>query len=146
MANQLYTIGYEGRGLDDLIAALKDKGIECLVDVREIPLSRKRGFSKSALAERLGRERISYAHFKQLGSPKPVREQLKATKDYAGFFSRMDKYLSAQTDAMELAYQHVSSTTCCLMCFERLAAQCHRTTVAQKLKERNGNDLKVTHI
>ena len=32
------------------------------------------------------------------------------------------------------------------MCFERLAAQCHRTMVAQKLKERNGNGLEVTHI
>ena len=146
MANRLYTIGYEGRTLDGLIGTLRDEGIDCLVDVREIPLSRKRGFSKSALAERLGREGIHYVHFKELGSPKPLRDELKTTKDYTTFFAEMDKHLSTQADAVESAYEQVMSRTCCLMCFEQLAAQCHRKVVARKLIQRNGNGLKVEHL
>ncbi len=146
MANHLYTIGYEGRTVENLIGMLRDNGVDCLLDVREIPLSRKKGFSKSALAESLGREGIHYVHFKALGSPKPLRDKLKSTKDYAGFFAAMDKHLSTQTEALELTYQQVMARTCCLMCFERLAAQCHRKAVARKLTERNGNGLKAEHL
>jgi len=85
-------------------------------------------------------------HFKQLGSPKPLRDELKATKNYVSFFAEMDKHLSTQTEALESAYEHVMDRTCCLMCFEKLAAECHRKVVARKLIERNGNGLKLTHM
>lgn len=146
MANRFYTIGYEGRNIDGFVGDLHGKHVKCLIDVREIPLSRKRGFSKSSLSRRLHEEGISYVHFKELGSPKDVRDELKATKDYVRFFAEMDKYLSAQSQAVESVYEHVMDQTCCLMCFERLASQCHRKTVAKKIKERDGNGLQVTHI
>ncbi|WP_456372579.1 hypothetical protein [Methanocaldococcus sp.] len=37
----IYTIGYEGRSLEEFIQVLKDVGINVVVDVRELPLSRK---------------------------------------------------------------------------------------------------------
>ena len=43
----LYTFGYEGFDIDRFIARLKDVGIKTIVDVRQLPLSRKRGFSKA---------------------------------------------------------------------------------------------------
>ena len=146
MANSLYTIGYEGRTLDNLVGVLKGEGVDCLIDVREIPLSRKRGFSKSALAGRLAQEDIHYVHFRELGSPKPLRDEVKATGDYAAFFTEMDKHLSAQTEAIETVYEQLVDRTCCLMCFERLASQCHRKVVARKLIEHSANALEVTHL
>ncbi len=146
MSSRLYTIGYEGIDIDSLIQQLKDNAVECLIDVRQIPLSRKRGFSKTALETSLAAERIQYVHLKELGSPKRLRERLKQTWDYRDFFKKMDAYLASRTDAIESAYQHVRRLVCCLMCFEHIAEHCHRTIVAKKIKERDGNGLRITNI
>ena len=146
MARQLFTIGYEGMNLDGFIEKLKNFAINCLIDVREIPFSRKRGFSKSALSQRLLSENIRYIHLKELGSPKLVREKLKTSRDYLTFFKKMDEYLTDKQEAIENVYKYVLDNTCCLMCFERLAAECHRKIVAMKIKERDGNGLQINNI
>ena len=146
MAEELFTIGYEGMSLDGFVAQLKNFAIDCLIDVREIPLSRKRGFSKSELAQRLNRENIHYVHYKELGSPKPLREKLTVNQDYPTFFKKMDKYLANKKEAIENAYSYVADNTCCLMCFERLVENCHRKIVAAKIKEWGGNGLQIINI
>ena len=83
---ELLTIGYEGRAIDEFIARLKQFNISRLIDVREIPLSRKPGFSKTSLRERLEDEKIEYVHIKALGSPSPIRNKLKTDWDYDYFF------------------------------------------------------------
>lgn len=70
----LYTVGYEGVDLDEFIATLKTFGIKQIIDVRDLPLSRKRGFSKNALASALAEAGVKYLHVKSLGDPKPGRE------------------------------------------------------------------------
>ena len=57
----LYTVGYEGAVLGDFIATLKAFGIKQIIDVRDLPLSRKRGFSKNALASALAEAGIRSA-------------------------------------------------------------------------------------
>ena len=47
-SNHLFTLGYEGLDIDAFVARVRDAGIRVIVDVRELPLSRKKGFSKSA--------------------------------------------------------------------------------------------------
>ena len=53
MKRKLYTIGYSGFDIESFIDKLLLNEIECLIDVREIPISRKKGFSKNALLTRL---------------------------------------------------------------------------------------------
>ena len=146
MSKELFTVGYEGIDIDNFIMHLKDNAIDCLLDVREIPLSRKRGFSKTALSERLNKENIYYVHFRELGSPKPIREKLKASRDYSVFFKRINQYLDGKIETIENAYHYVRKNTCCLMCFEHLAAACHRKIVARKIKELDGNGLQIKNI
>lgn len=146
MAKELFTIGYEGMALDGFVARLKNFAIDCLIDVREIPISRKYGFSKSGLTQRLDRENIHYVHFKELGSPKPIRQKLKINRDYLAFFKKMDKHLTNKKEAIENAYSYVVDNTCCLMCFEHIAEQCHRKIVAIKIKEWGGNGLRIINI
>jgi uncharacterized protein (DUF488 family) len=146
MARKLFTVGYQGTTIEAFIAHLTNKNIDCVLDVRAFPLSRKPGFSKTALAQTLSRAKIQYAHLGDLGTPKPIRDNLKSDGDYPRFFKRMNAYLAGQKDAIEAAYSYVLNNTCCLMCFERLAAECHRKIVAAKIKARNGNGLKVKHI
>src|SRR4051812_21330935 len=68
-AKKLYTIGYEDVTLERFVSALKDAGVELLIDVRAVPLSRKPGFSKNRLAARLAEEDIEYLGLRGLGTP-----------------------------------------------------------------------------
>lgn len=146
MSTRLFTIGYEGAGLQDFLDCLERNAVECLLDVREIPFSRKRGFSKTPLSKALEERGIRYVHFKELGSPSSVREELKQGQDYRKFFHEIEEYLATQVEGIERAYSYIGRMTCCLMCYERLAAECHRKVVASKIKERDGNGLEVKHL
>ncbi len=146
MPTQLFTVGYEGTSIDAFISNLLTNNIDCILDVRALPLSRKSGFSKTELARRLNRAKIDYVHLADLGAPKPMRENLKSTRDYLTFFKSMERYLGNKEDAIEAAYSYVINHTCCLMCFERLAAECHRKIVARRIKAREGNGLQIKHI
>ena len=46
---KLYTIDYEGADLNDFVTTLKDAKTNVLLDVQELPVSRRKGFSKTAL-------------------------------------------------------------------------------------------------
>lgn len=146
MRCELFTVGYEGTNIESFIDNLRANSISCILDVRALPLSRKRGFSKTQLAARLMREQISYIHLPELGTPKNIRDTLKSTHDYTTFFEKMEKYLAGRKDAIKEAYNHVRSVRCCLMCFERLAEQCHRKIVAEKIRTTNRDDIQITHI
>lgn len=146
MVKRLFTAGYEGTTIDEFIDRLQANRINCVLDVRFLPLSRKPGFSKTKLARRLGQSNIKYVHLVELGTPKTLREYLKSTGNYSDFFKKMNKYLAGKKDAIEEAYRYVIHKRCCLMCFEQLSDQCHRKIVARKIKIRDGNDLQIKHI
>lgn len=146
MGVQLFTIGYEGKDLATFLDCLEENAIDCLVDVREIAFSRKKGFSKTALATALEDRGIQYVHTKELGSPTPLRKALKANGDYGTFFRGMEEHLGTQPDSIERVYNRVTEMKCCLMCYEKLAAMCHRKVVAKKIKERDGNGMEVKHL
>ena len=143
---KLLTIGYEGREIDEFINRLKRFNISRLIDVREIPLSRKRGFSKSALRERREDENIEYVHVKALGSSSTIRNKLKSDRDYDYFFKAYSNYLSQNMEVLIEVYQFISDGINCIMCYERMPEKCHRSTVADKIKEYDGNGLKIKHI
>lgn len=128
------TIGYEGATLDDFIATLVAAKIRRLLDVRELPISRRKGFAKTALSEALAKANIEYVHLKGLGDPKPGREAARR-KDYSTFqriFAGHMKSKPAITD-LEKASHFVMAGGTCLMCFERDPHTCHRQIVADAL-------------
>jgi uncharacterized protein (DUF488 family) len=143
---ELFTIGYEGRAIEEFIARLKHFNISRLIDVREIPLSRKSGFSKTSLCEKLKDNQIDYVHIRALGSPSPIRKKLKSDSDYDYFFKAYNKYLSNNANVIKEVYNFISDGINCIMCFERLPEKCHRSAVADKIKEYDGNGLKIQHI
>ncbi len=143
---ELLTIGYEGREIDEFVNRLKSFSVTRLIDVREIPLSRKKGFSKSILGERLKDEHIEYVHAKPLGSPATIRNKLKSDWDYKYFFKAYSEYLSRNMDAVKRVHQFLFEGVTCIMCFERFPEKCHRSIVADKIKEYDGNGLKIKHI
>lgn len=143
----LFTIGYEDRNIAEFIVRLQRNGIETLIDVREIPISRKPGFSKSKLSKYLETANIKYIHIRELGSPKVLRQELDMDKDYNRFFDKFGKYLNTQIKVLKSLYREIiTNETSCLMCMERDPSYCHRMLVAEKIKEVDGNGLKIAHI
>src|SRR5687768_13417822 len=73
----IFTIGYEGATMAEFLATLRQAGVERVIDVRALPLSRRPGFSKSSLAAELNAMGIDYVHLKPLGTPKRGRDAAK---------------------------------------------------------------------
>jgi uncharacterized protein (DUF488 family) len=132
----LTTIGYEGASLDDFIATLKAARVHTLIDVRELPISRRRGFAKNALSSALEDEGIRYVHLKGLGDPKEGREAARA-EDFDKFLRIYRRHLktpAAQKDLAE-ALRLSADTDACLMCYERDYKTCHRLLVAEAIAD-----------
>jgi uncharacterized protein (DUF488 family) len=142
----LYTIGYEGRKPDDLVAVLKNGGVTCVVDVRQMPLSRKPGFSKSALATFLASHGIEYVGFPRLGTPPAIRNHYKKSGDFALLKHDYSRYLSTQEPAVAELRDLVSQGGCALLCFERDPAKCHRAILAEVIARRSGSSFCVEHL
>ncbi len=73
MRGALFTAGYEGVGLRALNAALQGVGVSPVADARQLPLSRRAGFSKRMLEASPAAEGIGCTHLKELGPPKEGR-------------------------------------------------------------------------
>jgi len=129
---RLFTIGYEGLTLAEFLARLVERGINLVVDVRELPLSRRKGFSKTPLSQALAGAGIEYRHERALGAPKPVRERLRADKDLNGYFRRFDRYLATQGPVLENLAETCMGRVA-LLCVERDPETCHRSSVAREL-------------
>ena len=131
----VYTIGYEGTDIDRFVDTLMVVGIKLVADVRAVALSRKKGFSKTALRNRLEQAGIAYQHFGALGDPKPGREAARQGKlgEFRSIYNHHLQGSEAQ-DAMTSLKLTVSQTPSCLLCFERDPTVCHRSIIAQSLK------------
>ena len=141
-----YTIGYEGWELDEFVTRLREQRVEVLIDIREKPASRKPGFSKTPLREALEEAGIEYVHVKALGSPSAIRYEYKNGGDKETFFKAYRTYLKTQLAHLRTVLDAVREKTCCLMCLERHAMDCHRSAVSDMLKELDGNGLTFHNI
>ena len=129
-AGPIYTIGYEGRTVQELLHELVRNGVELLVDVRLTPLSRKKGFSKNALAAALRDVGVEYRHQPGLGNPKDNREAFRKGHESARARYRTHVTDDAQPvidETIEMAqHQRVA-----LLCFEREHSECHRSCITE---------------
>lgn len=127
----VYTIGYEGRSIEDFVELLKKHGVEVLADVRHLPLSRKKGFSKTALGNALEDAGIRYEHFRQVGNPKHIR---KSGLPQQELLAAYDDHMSELWDeALPDLVETATDAATCLMCYELEPCDCHRTSVAKQL-------------
>ena len=139
MKRKLYSIGYSGYEIDAFVDKLLAHEIECLIDVREIPISRKKGFAKNALLTRLNDEGIEYEHYKSLGSPKVLRHRVREDRDYAKFFTGVTKHLRnpAGLDSVRDAITTSRQLRSCLMCFCPDWEKCHRSCVVDAILKKS---------
>jgi uncharacterized protein (DUF488 family) len=130
----VYTIGYEGTDIERFVKTLNAVGVETVADVRAVPRSRKKGFSKNTLRENLENAGIEYLPVQELGDPKDGREAAKV-----GDFDRFRMIYSAHADlpesvaAIEQLAKVSDEKVVCLLCFERDPKTCHRFIVGERM-------------
>ena len=128
VAITIWTIGYEKRTPDELIEALREAGVEQLIDIRQLPLSRRKGFSKTPLAKLLGDAGIGYLHLRNAGNPfRNFDDDILAL--YAGHLERSPEVIDEVIAA-------ISTKRSALMCLERDHTACHRSILAAALARR----------
>ena len=144
MKKQIYTFGYEGLSLEVFILRLKSISVECVVDVRAVPLSRKKGFSKKSFGATLEAAGIRYVHLLQMGCPKKTRDRYREDGNWNAYTKSFKSYISSQREVVKELSKIAASETCCLVCFEADFDRCHRTFVAREVAQISGAS--ITHI
>ena len=134
----IYTVGYEGIEVSKFIKKLKEWNMELLVDIREIELRRKNGFSKSILKEELKKSGIRYRHLRSLGSPTALRYKLRKDWNYKTFFDEYRKHIKDQEiqDSIDELSAFAKSKKTVILCYEKDHKTCHRSIITEELKKR----------
>lgn len=137
MPQPLFTIGYEGKTIDEFLGELAAAGVELVIDVRAVAASRRPGFSKTALASALTERGIDYLQLRALGTPRAGRDAARK-----GRIAEMRAIYAGQLEtpeaevAMEQALAATTGHRAALLCYEADAGGCHRAMVAERLIER----------
>lgn len=136
----LYTIGYEGRSLEEYLNILLIRGVRVLCDVRKNAYSQKYGFSKAQLQPACEGVGIRYIHIPELGIESNQRQSLNTQHDYDLLFEQYRNTVLAVSDAYLDRIVDLIDTNqrVALTCFEKDVNQCHRTQIARKLMARSG--------
>jgi hypothetical protein len=141
------SIGYERyRLVEDFARLLAQAEVERLIDVRELPISRRRGFAKTALSEALAEEGVEYLHLRGMGNPKEFRDLYKSgqvAKGRAGYEQLLTE--DRVEELRELA-ETIHEKRSALMCVEHDEAVCHRQVILAALQEQLGLDLQIARI
>ncbi len=132
-----YSIGYEGRTIDQYLYALVMNKITVLIDVRKNPVSMKYGFSKKTLSYACSELNIKYMHIPALGIPSESRKNLKTISDYQRLFNDYEKSLLAKSDDLigKIYRQYEDHKRIAITCFEKDINMCHRSRILNKLNK-----------
>ena len=125
---KVFTIGYEATTRADFLAALTRAGVQRVIDVRALPLSRRPGFSKTSLAASLAAAGIGYVHLKALGTPKRGRDAAKKgdVETLEAVYADQLELPEAQAQAAQMLAL-AAELPSALLCYERDPRHCHRT-------------------
>jgi len=143
---KIMTLGYEGATSQEFFDVLLKNRIQLIVDVRELPISHKVGFSKASLVKTASDYSMNYIHMPALGCPKRIRHDYRKDNDWVRYTRRFTAYLNTQNVALDELAELARLWRCCLVCFEAHPNFCHRIFVAQRVAASGGSPLVVVHL
>jgi uncharacterized protein (DUF488 family) len=143
-----HSLGYEQSEPEDYLRRLQQHKVSVVVDVRDVPLSRKRGFSKNQLRAALADAGIEYIHVQTLGAPKELRDDLRSGGSWWNYVKHYtSRVLAKRGEDIEFLIDLAGRERISLLCFEREPRECHRSLVADEMVKRsNGSNLQIEHI
>ena len=132
---KVFTLGYQHLDLETYVDTLLASGVGVVLDVREVPWSHKRGFSKGPLQEAPARVGIDHFHIKSAGNPSANRKTARSTAESLEGYGR---HLRANPECLEellLQIRKAAATgrPACLTCYERAPEECHRSVLLEEL-------------
>lgn len=127
----LFSIGYAQRSLDELVSLLSTHHVERLVDVRELPRSRRPGFSKGPLSAALAARDIEYVHLRSAGNP--FRSHSGSSVEV---LARYAEHLDAHPEILTELEAAVRGRRAALLCLEADVTDCHRGVLLDRLSRR----------
>lgn len=133
----LYSIGYEGRSLDEFVSTLKLHAIKVVIDVRQNAISRKSGFSKNSLRAYLEQHGIDYRHEPLLGNPKENRGGFHSQHPGDAKAAYVDRLNNASKQAFDSVIDLAARSQIALLCFERDEQHCHRSCIIERARAEN---------
>jgi uncharacterized protein (DUF488 family) len=142
----LWTIGHSTRTLEEFLALLAAYRIEAVADVRRFPGSRRwPQFARDALAASLPAHGIGYQWFPQLGGRRRARPDSPNTAwRNAAFRGYADHLASAEfAEGLAALLAFAARQRTAIMCAEAVWWRCHRSIIADVLKQRG---IEVVHI
>lgn len=123
-------IGYQGRALEDVVQGLHRAAITTVIDVRELPWSRRADFAQKRLADRLAQEGIRYVHLRAAGNP---RENRKSGAPSSEILARYREHLARTPGVLEAILAAAGEEPAALLCYEADAKECHRSILLEAL-------------
>lgn len=99
--------------------------------------SRRRGFSKTKLAETLAQAGIVYEHQRALGNPKPLRDLYRSGRGAEGESGYRAGLCQGCSRAVNELAESLAAATTCLLCFEADHRDCHRQVIVDDLLARD---------
>lgn len=146
----IFTLGYQDLSIQQFLEKLKSNSIRVLIDVRKNPISRKTGFSKRSLSERLNEIGIAYYHFPELGVPSNKRRELvggdRTTYDSLFSFYETDIVSQAMTSVNTIKELANENNRIALACFEKDHNLCHRGKLSEIISRDRSFADRVMHI
>ncbi len=143
----IYTIGHGNRATDDFLALLNGVRIECLVDVRAYPASRRHPqFTRNAFERMLAASGIDY-HWNGrpmggLRKARPGSPHLALRN--ASFRAYADHMMTGEfQEALSALIAQGNRAKSAIMCAERLPWRCHRSLISDSLLVRG---VEVLHL
>src|SRR5262245_21185991 len=97
-------------------------GVELVVDIRAVPLSRRPGFSKSRLESTLKDAGIGYIHLQKAGNP--FRKQSANTGTVLESYRA---YLHRSPEILDKLGRLLAGHRTVLLCLEEESEHCHRS-------------------
>lgn len=120
----IYTIGHSNRSLQEFMELLRAPQVECVVDVRKMPMSRtKPQFNSDVLSDALLHHHIAYRRLDALGGlrskARTIPFELNAFWKNRSFHNYADYALSDTFhEGLSDLVQHGQSCVCAIMCSE----------------------------
>ena len=140
----IYTIGYEGKTIDQFIKILKDNEIDTVIDIRaSVKSEKKPDFNGDILKRSLKQNKIDYEHYQNLGVHFVVQQPYKLGYIDVECLENWYRWnIDENINFVEFVESLKNKGKCALMCMERFATpqdkqkiHCHRYILSEKILE-----------
>jgi uncharacterized protein (DUF488 family) len=123
-----FTVGYEGRKTDELIATFHDAGVKCILDIRYNPVSMYRPeLSKVNFQKIVEASGLQYLHMRDWGVPREIRAKAIDSGTRDTIWDWYDECVVGKCFHRNLhTFFNIAEHPVAMMCVECDPTECHR--------------------